>query len=78
MPVGTQNERVTPQWEQRVREAATHVEQDVRKVITYINDEVVPDVRRHGSVALRAAASELHKLAERMDESKTPPAPPSA
>jgi hypothetical protein len=40
----------------------------------------VPDVRRNGSEALRAAAAELHKLAQRMDEharrTATPPPPP--
>ena len=46
-------------WEQQLREAATHAEEDLRKVVTYINDEVVPDIRRNGSQALRAAAEEL-------------------
>jgi hypothetical protein len=55
-------------WEQQLREAATRVEEDLRHVVTYINDEVVPDIRRNGSQALRAAAAELHKLAQRMDE----------
>ena len=64
-------------WETRLREAASHVEQDLRRVVTYINDEVVPDVRRNGSEALRSAAAELHRLAERMDSSnRHPPTPP--
>jgi hypothetical protein len=35
-------------------------------------------VRRNGSEALRAAAAELHKLAQRMDDHarRTPPSPP--
>jgi hypothetical protein len=61
-------------WESKLREAAEFVETDIKRVIAYINDEVVPDVRRNGSDALRAAAAELHRLAERMDDSKkTPP-----
>jgi hypothetical protein len=55
-------------WEQQLRDAAAHAEEDLRRVVTYINDEVVPDIRRNGSQALRAAAAELHKLAQRMDE----------
>jgi hypothetical protein len=55
-------------WEQQLRNAAAHLETDLRKVVTYINDEVVPEVRRNGSEALRTAAIELHKLAERMDD----------
>jgi hypothetical protein len=55
-------------WEQQLRDAAAHLETDLRNVVTYINDQVVPEVRRNGSEALRAAAVELHKLAERMDD----------
>lgn len=65
-------------WDQRLREAAGHVEDDVRRLITYLNDEVVPDVRRNSSEALRAAAVELHRLAQRMDESPRPGTPPNA
>ena len=54
------------------------MEDDLRRVIAYINDEVVPDVRRNGSEALRAAARELSRLAERMEyrSGGTPGAPP--
>jgi hypothetical protein len=55
-------------WKDDLRNAASHVEDDVRRVVTYINDEVVPDIRRNGSQALRAAAVELQKLAQRMDD----------
>jgi hypothetical protein len=82
MPIEPQEQRMSPQTdrkplEERLREAASHVEDDVRKVITYINDEVVPDVRRNGSEALRFAAAELRKLAERVDDAnrRTPPSP---
>jgi len=65
-------------WQSRLHEATAHVEEDLRRVISYINDEVVPDVRRHGSEALRVAAQELHKLAERLEtQGHTPPAPRS-
>ena len=46
-------------------EAAARAEEEVRRVVTYINDEVVPEVRRNGSQALRIAAVELQKLAQR-------------
>lgn len=55
-------------WEQQLRDAARHVEEDVRRVVNYINDEVVPDVRQNSSHALRFAARELEKLAQRMDD----------
>jgi hypothetical protein len=67
-------------WEQKLQDAGTRVEEDLRKVVQYINDEVVPEVRRNGSDALKAAARELHKLAERMDDqarrTAAPPPPP--
>jgi hypothetical protein len=55
-------------WEQRLHEAATTVEDELRRVVTYINDEVVPEVRQNGSKALRLAAVELERLARTMDD----------
>ncbi len=54
-------------WERAVEETAAKAETEVRRVIAYLNDEVVPEVRRDGSRALRTAAAELTRLAERMD-----------
>jgi hypothetical protein len=70
-------------WEQRLHEAAATVEDELRRVITYINDEVVPEVRQNSSDALRAAAAEMERLAQRMDDrakrtTGTPPPPPPA
>jgi hypothetical protein len=66
-------------WEQQLRDAAAHLETDMRNVVKYLNDEVVPEVRKNGSEALRAAAVELHKLAQKMDDharrTATPPPP---
>jgi hypothetical protein len=55
-------------WEQQLRDGAARAEEELRRVVTYINDEVVPEIRQNGSQALRAAAAELHKLAQKMDE----------
>lgn len=63
-------------WQDRLHETATRVEEELRSVATYINDEVVPDVRRYSSEALRKAAIELHKLAQRMDDDRGTGAPP--
>lgn len=54
-------------WDGKVREAAEHAEEEVKRVITYINEEVVPEVRRNGSAALKRAALELERLAQRID-----------
>ena len=64
-------------FEQTLRDAAGTVEVEVKRLVTYINDEVVPDVRRNGSAALRAAAAEIERLARRMEDAqRTPPPPP--
>ena len=56
------------QWEQAIEDTAVKAGgRRCGRVIAYLNDEVVPEVRRDGSRALRAAAGELMKLAERME-----------
>lgn len=60
-------------WESRLSEAAGHVEEDVQRLILYINDEVVPGVRRNGSAVLKSAAAELQRLAERMESVRHQP-----
>lgn len=65
-------------WEQRLHEAGTRIEEDLNRFVKYLNDEIVPDVRRNGSDALRSAAAELNRLAQRMDDraGRTPPPAP--
>jgi hypothetical protein len=67
-------------FEQKLRELGDVIETDARRVITYLNDEVVPDIRRNSSEALRVAAAELQKLAQRMDDARgsSTSAPPNA
>ena len=72
-------ENRTSAWDQHLREAGERIEEDLKRLVTYLNDEVVPDVRRSGSSALRSAAAELHRLAEQVDDRRgsTPPTPSS-
>ena len=63
-------------WEQIFQNTGSRVEEDLRRIIQYINNEVVPDVRRNGSSALRFASDELQKLAQRMDDRAQPTPPP--
>ena len=44
------------------------IEDEVKRVITYLNDQVVPQVRQNGSSALRMAAEQLGRLADYLDE----------
>lgn len=82
MPVEMPNQSPRQPWQDRLpsnlMETAARVEDELRNLATYINDEVVPDVRRYSSEALYTAAIELHKLAQKMDEGRgasTPPPP---
>jgi len=43
------------------------MEDEVKRVIAYLNNEVVPEVRQHSSKALRIAAEQLTRLAEHLD-----------
>jgi bisphosphoglycerate-dependent phosphoglycerate mutase len=53
--------------DEQMNEAAERVEEELKRVIAYLNDRVVPEVRQNGSKALRAAAEQLTKLAEHLD-----------
>jgi hypothetical protein len=55
-------------WEQQIRDGVARAEEELHRALTYLNDEVVPEVRHNGSEALRAVALELQKLAQRMDD----------
>jgi len=54
--------------DEQLSNAAPRVEEEVRKVIAYLNDEVVPRVRQNSSKAFRLAAEQLRKLADYMEK----------
>jgi hypothetical protein len=53
--------------DETVNRARPRVEEEVKKVIVYLNDEVVPGIRGNSSKALRIAAEQLAKLADHME-----------
>ncbi|MBV8113403.1 MAG: hypothetical protein JO300_01590 [Silvibacterium sp.] len=53
--------------DETVGKAAPRVEEELKKIIAYLNDEVVPKVRENSSKGLRVAADQLTKLAEHLD-----------
>lgn len=57
--------------EQRLQEAARRAEEEIHRLVRYLDDEVVPEVRRNSSTALRAASVRLQKLAETLDDART-------
>ena len=63
----TPNQKSSKPFEQRLHHAATRAEEELHRLVRYLDDEVVPEVRRNSSTALRAAAVRLQKLAESME-----------
>ncbi|HEX6467441.1 MAG TPA: hypothetical protein VFZ99_09050 [Terriglobales bacterium] len=54
----------------KIDEATRRVEEEVKRVVQHLNDEVVPKIRTQGSQALRVAAEQLSRLADKMDDKK--------
>jgi hypothetical protein len=57
--------------DEKLRDAAQKVESEVKRAITYLNDEVVPQVRAQSSIGLREAAEQLRKLADQLDRHRS-------
>jgi hypothetical protein len=58
--------------DEQIGNVAPRVEEEVKKVIAYLNDEVVPEVRQSSSEALRIASEHLNRLAEHLDRGPKP------
>ena len=56
--------------EGRLRDAGERIEEELRRALRFIDEEVVPEVRRNSSAALRTASDRLRALAERMDDER--------
>ena len=56
----------------RIEEAVELIEMELRHAITYVNDAVVPQVRKESISALRAVAGKLRDLADRFERNTGP------
>ena len=54
--------------DERFNQVKPRVEEELKKLIDYLNDQVVPQLRQGSSDGLRAAADRLRKLAEQLDD----------
>ncbi len=63
----------TPGWGgpptlgQRIDEAVELIEMELRHAITYVNDAVIPQVRKESISAMRTTADTLRNLADRFE-----------
>jgi len=56
----------------RIEEAVELIEMELRHAVAYVNDAIVPQVRRESITALRTVADKLRELADRFDQSAGP------
>jgi len=64
-------ERIGRKLDAEFSDAAQKLEREKERVITYLNDEVVPAIRNHSSKALRTAVEQLSRLAEYMEKNRS-------
>ncbi len=60
----------------RIEEAVELIEMELRHAVAYVNDAVVPQVRKESISAMRSVAETLQKLADRVEKSTPSPRPP--
>jgi hypothetical protein len=53
---------------QRIEEAIERIEMELHHTIAYLNDAVIPQVRRESIKAMRSAADALRNLADRFEQ----------
>jgi hypothetical protein len=61
---------------QRIEEAIELIELELRHAAAYINQAVIPQVRKESIFALRNVANTLRGFADRLDQQQGPPNPP--
>ena len=59
----------------RIEEAVELIEMELRHAIAYVNDAVIPQVRRESILAMRSLSDTLRNLADRIDRQPPPKGP---
>lgn len=59
----------------RIEEAVELIEMELRHAIAYVNDAVIPQVRRESILAMRNLSDTLRNLADRIDRQHPPKGP---
>jgi hypothetical protein len=59
----------------RIEEAVELIEMELRHAIGYVNDAVVPQVRRESISAMRSLSDTLRNLADRFERHQNPRGP---
>lgn len=56
----------------RIEEAVELIEMELRHTIAYINDAVIPQVRKESISAMRTIADKLREMADRFENPRGP------
>ena len=67
----TKQEEKNQQRRTSMEEVGRRMDEEIERLVSYLNEEVVPSVRGHSSRALRTAAAKLAKFADYMDRTKS-------
>lgn len=59
----------------RIEEAVELIEMELRHAVAYVNDAVVPQVRRESISAMRSLSDTLRNLADRFERQHPPKGP---
>jgi hypothetical protein len=54
------------------------IEMELRHAIAYVNDAVIPNVRRESITAMRSLSETLRNLADRIERHQRPPKGPQS
>jgi hypothetical protein len=57
-----------PSVGQRIDEMVARMETELRGAVTYVNENVVPQVKRESITAMRTISEKLRELADRMEQ----------
>ena len=57
----------------RIEEAVERIETELRHAIAYVNDAVIPQVRKESIHAMRSLSDTLRNLADRIERQQKPP-----
>ena len=61
---------------QRIEEAIELIEMELRHAVSYVNDAVIPQVRKESISAMRTVSNTLRDLADRIEQNSNQPKGP--
>ncbi len=61
---------------QRIEEAIELIEMELRHAVAYVNDAVIPQVRKESISAMRTVSNTLRDLADRIEQNNNQPRGP--